>query len=699
MFNFKTIYRKVQALLLTTGLVFVILFLILVFYKSKLEKQVITSSKEQFSNEINSLFKLNSAFMIKTVNFYTFWDEFVTAINKNDKKWINENITIISFYKFNYICVYNKKYEIVEELSDSKYEPKDIISHEALVDLHSKKFSHFYARVPDGLMEVSAATIHPTSDPGHIKTEPEGYLVVARKLDQQILADLSTISGSKIAVSSQTDNYSNDKNRSISAELSLPGWDGKNIAVIHFDRDLNLNFNATKNIMYIILLFVIVALIVSDIIARRCINKPLKLVTNILKTDNHESITELKKAPAEYGNIGSLFEDYVRQKEELNIAKEKAEESDRLKSAFLANMSHEIRTPMNAIVGFSELIEFETDLLKRSQYVKVIQNSSTNLLNLIVDIVDLSKIEIGAMQMNYSDFLISDLFVELKEIYDVELVKKEKSNIRLSYTLPGNNISTNSDPHRIKQILSNLLGNAVKFTKYGEIKFSCERIKNELIFCVTDTGTGIPEKDQKKIFERFIKFDYEGMNHDGTGIGLSLVEKLVSLLGGKVWVISTYGKGSSFFFSIPFIPAKNDSPNSSVAATQKKTVTMELRKKILVVEDDKNSVFLIREILRPLNVDIHHIADGREAVEYVRENPDIHLVLMDMKLPNMNGDQATIAIRKFNPGILIIAQTAYAMLGDKQKALDAGCNDYITKPLESKKLVEMIQKLLLNPGL
>jgi signal transduction histidine kinase/CheY-like chemotaxis protein len=577
------------------------------------------------------------------------------------------------------------------------YVSQDIITKEALNDLHDKKFSHYYVKGPDGLLEISAASIHPTDDPEHTKTEPEGYLVVGRNLDQKMIEDLSSVSGAKIDVLSPSGPYPLANKMLVSAALNLPGWDGKNIAVINFSRDLNLNFNATNNIMYIILAFVIIALIVSDIIARKCINRPLKLVTNILKTDNHNSIEELKQSPAEYGHIGSLFENYVQQKEELNNAKEKAEESDRLKSAFLANMSHEIRTPMNAIVGFSELIEFETDLNKRRQYVKVIQNSSSNLLNLIVDIVDLSKIEIGVMQLNYTDFHISDMFFQLKEIYDVELNKKEKSNIRLSYYLPEANISINSDPQRIKQILSNLLGNAVKFTKYGEIKFSYEKIKDELIFSVSDTGTGIPEKDQKKIFERFVKFDYEGMNQEGTGIGLSLVEKLVTLLKGRVWVISTYGKGSSFYFSIPFIPPKNSSANASVTPANSKAVTLELRKKILVVEDDTNSLFLIQEILRPLNVNIHHIADGREAVEYIRENPDTHMVLMDMKLPNMNGDEATIAIRKFNPEILIIAQTAYAMLGDKQKALDAGCNDYITKPLESKKLIEMIQRLLFKP--
>ena len=680
MLKFKTIYGKIQTLLVTTGIVFFLLFLVLVFYKSKLEKQVIASSKAQFSNEINSLFELNSAFMVRTVNFYTFWDEFVAAINTNDKKWIKENITIISFYHFNYIGVYNKNFEIVQELSDSKYDPKDIISNDALANLHTNKFTHFYAKVPEGLMEVSAATIHPTRDPEHNRTEPEGYLVVGRIFDAKMITDLSAISGARVSIISPADSLTNNDRKTVSAKLNLPGWNGKNIAVVVFNRDLNLNFNATKNIMYIILAFVILALLVSDVIARRCINKPLKLVTNILKTDNRESIIELKKSPAEYGNIGSLFEEYVKQKEELNIAKEKAEESDRLKSAFLANMSHEIRTPMNAIVGFSDLIEFETDLMKKRQYVKIIQNSSSNLLNLIVDIVDLSKIEIGAMQLNYTDFLVSDIFNELHEIYEVDLNKKDKGSIKLSYSLNEDSISINSDPYRIKQILSNLLGNAVKFTSEGEIKFSCNRIKDEVIFSVTDTGTGIPEGDQKKIFQRFIKFDYEGRNQDGTGIGLSLVEKLVTLLNGKVWLISEYGKGSSFFFSIPYIPVKSKTIPLSVNKSDNKSAVSDVRKKILVVEDDKNSFFLIREILSPLNIDIHHIGNGSEAVDYIRQNPEIRLVLMDMKLPKMNGDEATMAIRKFNTEILIIAQTAYAMLGDKEKALKAGCNDYMTKP-------------------
>jgi len=698
MFKFKTIYGKIRTLLVTVGSVFFILFLVLVFYKAKLEKQIIESSRAQFSSEVNSLFKLNSAFMIRTVSFYSFWDEFVKAINNNDKKWISENITIISFYQYDYICVYNKNFEIVQELASDEFLPKGIIPKDAVINLNRARFSHFYFRGPDGLMEVSSASVHPNSDPDHTKTDPGGYLVVARKLDQKVLSELSSVSGSKIDILSSSDPIPDYGNKSIYARIDLPGWDGNIVSRIVFNRKMDLNFRATQNIMIIILAFVIIALLVADFIARRCINKPLRLVTDILKTDNHESIVDLKKAPAEYGHIGSLFEEYVLQKEELKHAKEKAEESDRLKSAFLANMSHEIRTPMNAIVGFSELVEFETDHAKKHQYVKIIQNSSTNLLNLIVGIVDLSKIETGAMQLNYSNFMISEIFNELKEIYTVELIKKEKSDIQLNFFLPDGDILVHSDPYRIKQAISNLLGNAIKFTTKGAITFNCQKIKDELIFSVSDTGTGIPDNDQKKIFERFIKFDYQGLNNEGTGIGLSLVEKLVTLLNGRIWLKSVLGEGSTFFFSIPFITPPTTSTPISLNNSRKKPVqrNSDNRKRILVVEDDKESYLLIKEILHPLNIEISHVRDGKDAVEFIKMNPEIQLILMDMKLPFMNGDEATIAIRKINPNISIIAQTAFAMLGDKEKALKAGCNDYITKPLESKKLQELVVMHLLN---
>ena len=206
---------------------------------------------------------------------------------------------------------------------------------------------------------------------------------------------------------------------------------------------------------------------------------------------------------------------------------------------------------MNAIVGFSELLENENDYVKRHQYINIIKNSGNNLLKLINDIIDLSKIEAGDLQLNYSNFSIHELFTEITEIYTLELLRREKSDIKLNCYLPDGDYVIYSDLIRLKQVLFNLLNNSVKFTARGSITFSCEKKRGELLFSVSDTGTGIPEDHQKRIFERFSKFNYEEMNNEGSGIGLSIVEKVIGMLNGKIWLNSVEGAGTTFYFSIP----------------------------------------------------------------------------------------------------------------------------------------------------
>jgi signal transduction histidine kinase len=380
-------------------------------------------------------------------------------------------------------------------------------------------------------------------------------------------------------------------------------------------------------------------------------------------------------------------------KREFIRQRENAIKSDKLKSAFLANMSHEIRTPMNAIVGFSELLGDEYYSDHKQQYISIIQNSSYNLIRLINDIIDLSKIEAGDLEIKYSDIKIRDLFVELEDSYSLDLIKREKLLVSISYIIDGDLIFQ-SDPLRLKQVLSNLINNAIKFTSQGSITFGCEKIGREFIFSVSDTGTGIPVEDQKKVFDRFTKFNYHGMNNEGSGIGLSIADKLVNLLGGKIWFSSTFGKGTDFFFSLPYIAPSNFSTSNKQPQKISSSSTVESIKPILVVEDDKVSFMLIKEFLRPLNIEIHHVTDGRDAVNFVKMNPEVCLILMDIKLPIMDGYEATKAIRQINPKIPIIAQTAYAMLGDRENAIAAGCVDYIDKPLESKRLLELVSAYL-----
>lgn len=551
MVKINTIYGKIKLFIILVGVVFLILFTILVIYKKKQERQILNSSQEQYISDINSLFTMKSSQMKKTIYDYTYWDEFVIAIEKNDTSWYKKNIDFSSeVYDFDYACVYNKEFEIVHEQFNSASIVKSVIPKEAVLSLYKTRFSQFFQITNGKIVEVSAGSVHHLIDPEHNKTEPSGYLFVVREFDQKFLTEMEKITASKIELKS-SDSITDVGRFTIQTKIELLSWDGKHVSWIVFRRILDLNSGTTQIIMYIMFAFVLLILLTFNLFSLKWINNPLNLVTDILKTDNQKSISILKTAPAEFGHIGTLFEENVIQKLELLKAKEQAEKSDKLKSAFLANMSHEIRTPMNSILGFSDLLEEETNETTRIQYLKIIQTNGTSLLNLLNDLIDLSKIEAGDLIVKNVNFNVFDLFVELKEIYSKELERRKKWDVQLYFDLPDGKLIILSDIHRIKQILSNLLSNAVKFTEKGSISFSCKKENDEYIFSVADTGTGIPEEDQKKIFERFIKFNYKWLNSEGSGIGLSIVENIVKMLNGRLWFKSVNGEGSSFFFSIP----------------------------------------------------------------------------------------------------------------------------------------------------
>lgn len=552
MLEFKTIYEKIRAFIVAVGGIFLILFLILVIYKNKQEKEILESSESKYINDMNAIFAMKSSQLSKSLFDYTYWDEFVTAIQKNDTNWYHENIEFSSeVYDVDYACLYNKDFRIIYEQYNSRSIDKNIIAKEVVHHFYKNRFANFF-QVTDGrIVEVCAASVHPTNDPEHNKTEPEGYMLVIREFDQKFITELEKISASKIYLTS-SDSIPKVGRYTLETKIELLGWDGKPVSRVIFNRILDINSSATQIIMYTMLAFVLIILLTFNTFARKWINKPLDLVTDILKTDNPESITLLKAAPAEFGRIGYLFDDYVLQKKDLEEARKRAEKSDKLKSAFLANMSHEIRTPMNSILGFSELLEDETSESIRAEYLKTIQSNGDNLMRLLNDLMDLSKIEAGDMTMSYSNFSIREMFVDLNEIFSNELERRMKSDVRLFYLLPDVELTLHSDLYRIKQVLTNLLTNSVKFTTQGIITFECQKANDELIFSVSDTGTGIPEEDQKLIFERFTKFNYNSLNSEGTGIGLSIVEKIVTMLNGRIWFKSVYGEGSIFYFSIPY---------------------------------------------------------------------------------------------------------------------------------------------------
>ncbi len=402
--------------------------------------------------------------------------------------------------------------------------------------------------------------------------------------------------------------------------------------------------------------------------------------------------------------IISSIEDITEQKKaeiEIIKAKERAEESDRLKTAFLQNMSHEIRTPMNAIMGFSSLlVESYNDRAKLEKYSEIIRQRSSDLLEIINDILDISKIESGQLPLNVEECDLNELFSELTSFFKEfqHRIGKQQIKFKLESQCnpPENRILT--DKVKLRQIFINLINNAFKFTEEGHIEGGCFIDANKTpLFYVTDTGMGIPPDKHEIIFDRFIQLRHnKNISFGGTGLGLAIVKGLVGIMGGKIWLESepenpAEGKagGTTFYFTLPYIMAE---PSEKTEIVTGDTGDYKFNNtKVLIVEDDFFNREYIRAILSHTDLALLYTAYGKEAVQIASsESPD--LVLMDIRLPDMTGYEATRLIKKQNPKIKVIIQTAYAAYEDSQKARDAGCDDYISKPVKRDDLLSLIYK-------
>jgi len=387
---------------------------------------------------------------------------------------------------------------------------------------------------------------------------------------------------------------------------------------------------------------------------------------------------------------------------DLKHSEEKAVESDKLKSAFLANMSHEIRTPMNGILGFAELLtEPDLETEKQQEYIQIIQKSGIRMLSIINDIVDISKIEAGLMLVKLTDSNINE---QIEYIYTFFRPEAEKKGIKLSFknSLTAKESIVKTDREKLYAILTNLIKNAIKYTETGSIEFGYVLTGStngsvsepvELQFFVKDTGVGIPIDRQEAIFERFIQADIFDIHaRQGAGLGLAISKAYVEMLGGKIWLESEEGKGSTFCFTLPVHDKQSEIEGHKKNVFSQDLVNQVSNLKILIVEDDEPSSKLISIIVQNYAKEILIAQSGIEAVEACKNNRDIDLVLMDIQLPEMNGYEATRQIREFNPKVIIVAQTAYALSGDKEKAMNAGCNGYISKPISRDKIHTILTK-------
>jgi PAS domain S-box-containing protein len=384
-----------------------------------------------------------------------------------------------------------------------------------------------------------------------------------------------------------------------------------------------------------------------------------------------------------------------RYQEELIISKEKAEESDKLKSAFLANMSHEIRTPMNAILGFSELItQPDQTEEKKARFSNLIKDRAFDLLRIIEDILDISKIEIGQMILHESQTNITNLLQELYAYYQLRMENlKVEGHFMFSLNIDPQfkDLSIQIDEQRLKQILMNFLDNSFKFTYDGQIELGCTLDHESMLFSVSDTGIGIPIDKQEIIFDRFRQADEAVISrkYGGTGLGLSIAKGLSDLMGGKIWLNSAVNVGTTFYFSVPCKKQVSLIELEPIETIDQMNFPWD-HKTILIVEDDIGSSELLSEMLSTKNTSVICAFTGKEAIKLFNNNPNIDLVLLDIRLPDESGMNVAREMKKMHPEIPIIAQTAYTSSADKIECLNAGCNDFITKPIQFNKLLELL---------
>ena len=381
---------------------------------------------------------------------------------------------------------------------------------------------------------------------------------------------------------------------------------------------------------------------------------------------------------------------------ELEKERNRAEQSDKLKSAFLANMSHEIRTPLNAIVGFSDLLMVTEDQEEKEDFIQIINANNELLLKLINDILDLSKIEAGSVELKYEDFDLAVYFNELAASMHRRVVNPQ---VRLVPMNPYETCTVRLDKNWLAQILTNFVTNAIKYTSEGMIEMGYEKVGGSIRLYVRDTGIGIPEDKKDKVFHRFEKLDEFAQ---GTGLGLSICKAIVEACRGEIGFESEFDKGSLFWAILPCqFESVNSEPTSSRRNNEKDAngdkenipdseVAKKAPKRVLVVEDIQSNFFLVSSILKN-KCQLLHAPNGLEAVEIVRTQP-VDLVLMDMKMPVMDGRIATSEIRKFNTEIPIIALTAHAFDADRVAALKAGCDDYLVKPINGAKLMQTLKE-------
>ena len=691
----KSTYPKILFLFLSSSIFFIILYFALYRYTKKTEEQVYKDSKEQLYKEVKNILDLDSKPISVAINNDSNWDEFVDFIESKDANWYNDNVANeLNIYNVDYLGVYDENANFLIHTASSKIKSIDFIPKIVMTQLKKTGLNRFYLKIPEGFVEVFGASIHPSHDALKNKTKSKGYFFVVRLINQSFLNNIETLTKSQIDL---VENKKIEiKDNFICASIPLKDYNGTEVSRLYFKRYTPIYFEKLISILFFIIIAFVINLILNLILTRKWVYYPLGLVTRILKNGNRLAIKELKKTTGEFRQIGNLFEENSKQKKELIEAKIRAEESDRLKSSFLANLSHEIRTPMNAINGFTDLI-INTKLSKTEKldYLKVIESSGHNLVSIIDDLIEMSKIESNQIKPNYSSINLDSCISELYETLKVTISKSKTIDfIILKNTNPVAHL-IKVDEVKLKQVLVNLINNAIKFTEKGHVAFGykVDEYNAKIIFRIEDTGMGIDKNNHQYIFDRFKRVESDvSIKVGGLGLGLAISKAYVEMMGGEITLESKVKKGSVFTFSIPLNYDQRTRINVRPICL-KETSEVFNGGTILIAEDDNINFLLFQKVIQSRNYKIIRAVNGQEAVDICINNPNLDLVLMDIKMPIKNGYEAFEEIKLIRPTLKVVAQTAYSSNEDEEKIYNAGFYGYLTKPINREKLFEMVDEV------
>ncbi|MGE5399675.1 MAG: ATP-binding protein [Ignavibacteriales bacterium] len=641
---------------------------------------------------------------------YSFWDDMLKFVNKVDRKWAYINIDNV-MPTFNVQCfwLFNTKLDQVYSVNTLKNDglQKFPLSRECLSQIFSKKwFNHFFIKTSAGIFEIRTAPLQSGSDIKR-ETAPGGYLIAARQWSADYMDDLSQLMAGEVKfinpgrrdseINSQAQNQF-----TVITTRNLKSWNNKPVATLKYTSESEVlrNLLAASNTQITLnIIFSVIILGFTTFFLVYVIGIPLKMVSQSLQRSDPSLLKNIVKKQNEFGSLASLIINFFEQEEKIRKAKETAENADKAKSIFLANMSHEIRTPMNAILGFSELLKPRVSDKKSEEYLSGITVSGKNLLMLINDILDLSKIEAGKIDIKHEPIDPYILFNEISQVFATILSQKGVDfKIEIDSNVPRKLLL---DEIRLRQILFNLIGNAVKFTEAGSVSVILragtkdgETGKMDLYFEVNDTGIGIPEDQFELIFEAFRQQENQSTKqYGGTGLGLTITKRLIEMMNGRITVESKVGCGTSFKFFLTDIEIPADSGGPVAASTDEEYNYIIFENAVVLhAEDNEINRRLVREFLSPYNITIHEAVNGREAVEMARQiNPD--LILMDIQMPEMTGIEAAGKIREFNAGVPVIAVTA-SIIRIENQADRALFSHFMRKPFSRVEMIKVLSSFL-----